>query len=125
VIAPTYIKVTVAARLQVTADSDPTLVKTLAQQTLDTFFNPVNGGPDGTGWPIGRSVYRAEVMALLASLPGVLSVSDLTLTGDGGTPTCDNLAICAGDLVQSMQHSIQVDITGTTIFSRSRERECS
>ena len=64
-------------------------------------------------------------MALLASIPGVLSVSDLTLTGDDGAPTCHNLAICAGDLVESMQHRIEVGIAGTTIFNRSRERECS
>jgi len=125
VIAPTYVKVTVSARLQATADSDPTLIKTLAQQRLDAFLNPLSGGPDGTGWPIGRYVYRAEVMALLASIPGVLSVSDLTLTGDDGMPSCDNLKICAGALVQSMQHGIEVGITGTTIFNRSRERECS
>jgi hypothetical protein len=111
--------------LQATADSDPTLIKTLAQQRLDAFLNPLSGGPDGTGWPIGRYVYRAEVMALLASIPGVLSVSDLTLTGDDGMPSCDNLKICAGALVQSMQHGIEVGITGTTIFNRSRERECS
>jgi hypothetical protein len=125
VIAPNYVKVTVTAQLQASADSDPARIKGLAQQKLDAFFNPLSGGPDGTGWPVGRYVYRAEVMALLASLPSVLSVSDLTLAGDDGTPTCDNLAVCAGDLVQSMHHSIEVSIAGTTIFSRSRERECS
>jgi predicted phage baseplate assembly protein len=125
VIAPTYVKVAVAAWLQATADSDPTLIKTMAQQKLDAFFSPLSGGPDGTGWPIGRYVYRAEVMALLASIPGVLSVSDLTLSGGDGMPSCSNIAICAGDLIQSMQHGIEVGITGTTIFNRSRERECS
>jgi len=125
VIAPTYVKVTVSANLLVSADIDPVQLAALTQQKLDAFFNPLTGGRDGTGWPIGRSVYRVEVMTILATLAGVLAVSDLTLAGDNGAPSCDNLAICAGDLVQSMQHQIKISVTGTTSFSRSKERVCS
>jgi predicted phage baseplate assembly protein len=125
VIAPTYVKVTVSANLLVNADSNSGQLAALTQQKLDAFFNPLTGGRDGTGWPIGRSVYRVEVMTILAALDGVLVVSDLTLAGDDGVPSCDNLTICAGDLVQSMQHQITISVAGTTIFSRSKERVCS
>ena len=125
VIAPTYLQVTVSAQLLASANSDPNLLATLAQQKLDAFFNPLTGGPDGTGWPIGRSVYRVEVMTILASLSGVLAVSDLTLTGSDGVPDCDNLALCPDSLVQSMQHQITVTFSGTANFSRSKERVCS
>ena len=126
VIAPTYVKVTVAAKLQTTSsDNDPAVLAASAQQALDSYFNPLFGGPDGTGWPIGRAVYRTEVMTILAALPGALTVSNLTLAAGDEAPTCDNLTICAGDLVESGRHNIDVIIMGTPIFSRSRERECS
>jgi predicted phage baseplate assembly protein len=124
-IAPDYVQVTIAAQLEAAANTDPNQIAASAQTALDAFFAPLSGGPRGSGWPIGRSVYRTEIMTILAGLPGVLTVSNLTLAADGGTPTCDNLDLCAGDLVQSMTHAIQVGISGTTIFERSKERECS
>ena len=125
VIAPHYVKVSVAVKLQIDAASDPAQVASLAQQALDTFFNPLHGGPEGSGWPVGRPVYRTEVMTILAALTGVLTVSALTFAADGGPATCDNLVICAGDLVQSTKHSIDASISAITIFNRSKERECS
>jgi hypothetical protein len=125
VVAPHYVEVTVRAALQAGAATDPARLARLAQQSLDEFFNPLAGGPEGGGWPIGRGVYRTEVMTILAALPGVLTVSGLTLQADDGPPTCDNIAICAGDLIRSGKHGIEINITGTTLFSRSQERVCA
>ena len=124
-IGPRYMPVTVTASLSAEAGADPDAIAAQAQRALEAFFAPLTGGPDGDGWPIGRSVYRAEVMTTLAGLPGVLTVSDLGLAADGDMPTCDNLVLCAGDLVQSMRHAIDVELAGATIFRRSKERECS
>jgi hypothetical protein len=85
----------------------------------------LNGGPAGTGWPIGRGVYRTEIMAMLAALPAVTAVTGLSLQADTSPPTCDNLALCSNDLVRSGAHVIQIAVAGTTTFSRSKERECS
>ena len=124
VIAPSYVTITVAAVLQVSSTTDPAPLPALAQQAIDKFLNPLLGGPDNAGWPIGRAVYRTEIMALLAALPGVLTVTDLTLQADQAAPVCGNIDICATDLVRSGQHAITASLTGTTSFSRSREREC-
>jgi hypothetical protein len=124
VVAPNYVKVTVSATLNASGNADPVQLAALAQQQLDAFFNPLTGGPQATGWPIGRSVYRTEVMTMLAGLPNVITVSNLGLAADGGQPSCQNLTICAGDLVESTQHSITVSTVGTTTFTRSKEREC-
>ena len=43
-------------------------------------------------------------MALLAGLPGVLTVTSLTLQADAAAPVCGNVDICASDLVRSGQH---------------------
>jgi hypothetical protein len=120
VIAPTYVTITVAATLQAAVKAGVAQLQLLAQQALDQLFNPLNGGPNRTGWPIGRSVYRTEVMTTLAALPSVFTVTGLTLQADGGTPVCGNVSLCATDLVRSGQHQIAVIATGTTMFSRSR-----
>ena len=51
----------------------------LAAGALNKFFDPLRGGPDGHGWPFGRSIYVSEVYALLDGLPGVDYVSRLAL----------------------------------------------
>ncbi|GAB4200749.1 MAG: putative baseplate assembly protein [Coleofasciculaceae cyanobacterium] len=38
---------------------------------LYRFFNPLTGGPDGTGWPFGRPVYPSDIVTLFQRTPGV------------------------------------------------------
>ncbi|MFM7535368.1 MAG: putative baseplate assembly protein [Acidimicrobiales bacterium] len=42
-------------------------------------LHPVHGGPDGTGWPLGRPVTTGELVGAVARLPGVDQVEDLLL----------------------------------------------
>jgi hypothetical protein len=62
----------------------------LASAALKRFFDPRRGGPDGRGWPFGRSIYVSEVYALLDGLPGVDYVSrlmlDISVAGRPGAP---------------------------------------
>jgi len=51
----------------------------LAADALTEFFHPLRGGPDGRGWPFGRSIYVSEIYALLDGVPGVEYVSKLLL----------------------------------------------
>ena len=46
-------------------------LRTQAIRTLHGFFDPLKGGPDGTGWPFGRDVYVSEVYQKIDTLPGV------------------------------------------------------
>ena len=43
-------------------------------------LDPLTGGPDGTGWPFGRSVQSHEVHAALARIPGVDMAQEVTVT---------------------------------------------
>jgi len=38
---------------------------------LYRFFNPLTGGPDGTGWPFGRPVYPSDIVTLFQKTAGV------------------------------------------------------
>ena len=42
-----------------------------AVAALTAFFDPISGGEDGLGWPLGRNVYVSEGYRLLDGLPGV------------------------------------------------------
>src|SRR5262249_19639970 len=66
VIGPGYISVTVYARLHLSLGADGNAVRQQAVDAMNDFLHPLRGGPDHTGWPIGRDVYRSEVLALLA-----------------------------------------------------------
>ena len=106
VVGPHYVRVTVAATLH--TSGAPAGLGATAQSALDAFFDPLTGGPDGTGWPFGRGVLASDVLALLARLPGVRYVDELQLTADDNTATCDNLDLCPTDLIDSQTHRLTV-----------------
>lgn len=46
---------------------------------LYTLFNPLIGGADGTGWPFGRPVYVADVIALFQGFPQIRQIGAVQL----------------------------------------------
>jgi uncharacterized phage protein gp47/JayE len=111
VIGPTYTLVSISARLHVQPGLNAQNLVQLAQAALTAFLNPLHGGPDKTGWPAGRGVYRTEILAMLNALPGVVFVNELTLQADQGPAiSCDNLNICPHGFVASGQHQITISV---------------
>jgi predicted phage baseplate assembly protein len=106
VVGPHYVKVTIEATLHVAAGA-PSL-PAQAQAALDAFFDPLTGGPAGTGWPFGRGVLSSDVLRTLARLPGVLYVDGLVIETDAGPGRCENLALCPTDLVDSQTHRLTI-----------------
>ena len=51
------------------SDSGPTGAR--VRDALTTFLHPLTGGPDGIGWPFGRSVYLSDIASLVESIDGV------------------------------------------------------
>lgn len=110
VVGPQYTTLSVSARLHLAAGADRASAVQAARDALKHFFHPLSGGPAGNGWPVGRGVYRSEVLALLASLPGVSHVTNVALQQDDGIASdCGNVDICAHGLVVSGTHDITVD----------------
>lgn len=80
-------------------------------------FHPLVGGPDGEGWPFGRSVQAHEVAAVLARLAGVDMSRELTVqlfpadnAGVGGRhgERVDRLDLGPTQLIHSYQHQVRV-----------------
>jgi predicted phage baseplate assembly protein len=106
--APTYVVITVTASVQALVGASPTVVQNGILSALANFLSPLTGGPAGLGWPFGRSVYQAEMLQLIANVPGVDHVDSMTMTADAGTPQCGDIMLCPTFLVASGAHQIQV-----------------
>ncbi|MCG5212175.1 putative baseplate assembly protein [Streptosporangium sp. KLBMP 9127] len=108
VIGPEYVTVTVRATVAAEAGARPGDLPAAVRGALDRFLHPITGGPDATGWPFGRDVYRSEVLGVIGEVPGVAHVLALELVADGGAPSCADLRLCPTGLVDSGPHEIDV-----------------
>ena len=84
VTAPTYVGVAVRVDL-VAAQGFIADVEDVAKTILTTLFHPVDGGPDGTGWPFGRTPTDSDVLRALRGIAGLDRVSAIALTPTGAS----------------------------------------
>jgi predicted phage baseplate assembly protein len=110
---PTYQGVTIVAQLRARPKASVARIREDAMERLETYFNPLVGGPDGSGWPWGRPVQAGEAFAALQGLTGVDLVEDVRLfganmvTGERGAPA-QRLELNPNSLVFSYQHQVRV-----------------
>ena len=108
VVGPTYLEVVVRAKVKALAGVSKTSVQQKIVDALNGFFDPLKGGPDGTGWPFGRDLYRSEIMQVIDEVAGVDHVFSLDLIAKGCDPQCGNVCLGPSSLVASGQHEIEV-----------------
>jgi hypothetical protein len=108
VVGPTYVELIVNASVQATAKTNKGAVRQLIVSTLNAFLDPVSGGPDGTGWPFGRDVYRTEIMQVIAAVAGVDHVLSLSLESGSCEPQCGNVCLGPLSLIVAGTHDIGV-----------------
>ena len=108
VAGPGFLTVSVQAQVK----AFPTVQKTRLRDdiiaAINAFFHPLTGGPDATGWPFGRDVYRSEILQVLDEASGVDHVVSLDLLADGCGPQCGNLCVPSTWLVAAGSHEIEV-----------------
>jgi predicted phage baseplate assembly protein len=107
-LAPKYSEIAVKATLVCRSSADLAEVKQQALSTLATYFHPLVGGDDGTGWPFGGDiVYSALLQRLM--LAGVRRVNGVEITLDRHVePPCTDVSIAAHALLKSGAHQISV-----------------
>jgi predicted phage baseplate assembly protein len=109
VFGPTYVEIVVRARVRASREADATSLSQRIIDALNAYFDPLTGGPNGSGWPFGRDVYRSEILALIARIGGVDYVVSLELAlGTDGAPQCNNICLGPDGLVLSGAHQIEV-----------------
>ena len=109
VVGPTYLEVAVNATVQAAAKISRTALQQRIVDALNQYLDPLAGGPDGTGWPFGRDVYRAEIMQVIDRVAGVDHIVSLDLVAAGSCqPQCGNVCLAPTWLVEAGAHQIQV-----------------
>jgi predicted phage baseplate assembly protein len=113
VVGPTYRKIKVQASLVISPGADLATVKNSVLQALNTFFNPLLGGPDGTGWPFGGEIYYSDVYRTIFAIEGVQRILNnqlILFLDDQRQQLCRDVPINPGELLYNdpKGHEIQV-----------------
>jgi len=111
VIGPTYLPVGVAASITPSDPSQAGAVENRVRDALERFLHPVLGGPNGTGWELGRDVYMSDVAAELERVPGVDYIESLELVV-GGMPQGESVRVADHELVAAGPIVLRIDESG-------------
>lgn len=109
VVGPTYTEVRVRAKVRSRPGVNKRDLASRLYAAVDAFLHPLKGGPDKTGWPFGRDVYRSEVLQLFDETPGVDHVLELEFLDKQGHSLCGNVCLERFGLVEAGQHDITIE----------------
>jgi predicted phage baseplate assembly protein len=87
VAGPRWLSVAVQAEVVAATPAAARGLPDAIRARLDAFLHPLDGGPDGAGWELGRRPYRSEFFALIEGADGVDHLRSLrvTMLEDGKT----------------------------------------
>jgi predicted phage baseplate assembly protein len=108
VTGPEYLEVAVNAAVKAGIGQNKSVVRSSVDAALRGFLDPLTGGPDRTGWPLGRGVYISEVLETIAKVAGVDHVVSLQLAAAGCGAQCGDICLDPLALAVSGAHRIQV-----------------
>ena len=117
VVGPVYRKIKVQVQLVVDPSFDLATVKNNVQSNLTTFFDPLKGGKDETGWPFGGTVYYSDVYRVIIETDGVQRIQDnqlLILLDDQLQTFCRDVPIKQGELLYNDPNGHEVDVSYST-----------
>jgi predicted phage baseplate assembly protein len=113
---PVYQGLTIVARVTARAGMSAVRLQEQAITALHRYFHPIEGGPEGDGWPFGRPILLGEVSSVLQRVTGVELVDDVRLfaadpiTGERGQ-NVTRIDISTNALVYSFDHQVMVQST--------------
>lgn len=108
VVGPTYTGVRIRARVRAHLGVNTRDLAMRLRTSVDAFFHPLRGGPDKTGWPFGRDVYRSEVLQIIDETSGVEHVLNLEFIDPEGRALCGNVCLGRFGLVAAGSHDIEM-----------------
>ena len=111
VVPPTYRQIAIEADIVVQPTADLAQVQQSIVASLDRYFHPLRGGPDGDGWDFGADVYFSDVYRRILDVPGVDRIAPTSLiihVGSERFGPAEDVTVPAFDLVYPGDHRIRV-----------------
>jgi predicted phage baseplate assembly protein len=71
---PEYVGVSVNVQIYPEITADRSILAGKLKSALYRFLNPLTGGTEQTGWPLGRPVHMSDITAICQQVPGVRHV---------------------------------------------------
>lgn len=102
VTGPNYLAIDVDATLAPTDLKRAGTVEQKAREALKEFLHPLRGGPEGTGWELGRGVYLSDIARVLGEVGGVDFVEEIALSV-GGVLQSDHVDVPVDQIVVAGQ----------------------
>jgi hypothetical protein len=106
VVGPVYVQAKIEATIYLKEDASPKDVVGQANAALQTYFHPLRGGSNRSGWPLGRCVHASEAYSVLDAVRGIdfVKVDSIAHTR-GGTPVTSS-SLYEDELVQVDQAAV-------------------
>ena len=79
ILAPEYYWIRTKIRIKVSKHANADKTVQAVEDKLTKFINPIIGGPDGTGWPFGRNLVKADIIQTLQDIPGIDFIREIEL----------------------------------------------
>lgn len=103
-------RIEVDARLRLDRGAPLLATRTTAIAALERYFHPLEGGDEGTGWPLGGTIFHSRVSETLLDVAGVARVDRLRLRLDGSEwIECADVPIGCADLLFSGDHVVHAE----------------
>lgn len=108
---PRYRQVRVEATVKVARNANVAEVSRKLQQELLTYFHPLTGGEDGTGWPFGGTISFTNVIKRMFKVPGIADIPSHLLRivlDQVSQGSCQDLLLADDQLTYSLEHWLEV-----------------
>ncbi|MDX2161435.1 MAG: putative baseplate assembly protein [bacterium] len=117
VVQPAYLWVETEIRFRHNPVYDGDAVVRAVEAALYEFLNPLTGGVDKQGWPFGRDLFTADIMAILLPVPGVDYIRSVRLypvSYQRGTFTrapepANEISVVQHGVIASYNHDVRID----------------
>lgn len=106
---PHYVDLDIGVTVRAAFGADDEGVRERVSRALRAFLDPLSGGKHGSGWPLGREVYVAELLRVVDEVLGVDFVDRLELLADGVDQSCGRVCVPSIGLVSV--RSVDVEVT--------------
>ncbi|MBL8298431.1 MAG: putative baseplate assembly protein [Rhodanobacteraceae bacterium] len=107
---PRYVAVGVLAHVVLAEVEAATSVEAALREQFDRWLHPVNGGPEGRGWPFGASLCLSHIAALIEATPSLDHAVRLAFRADGASAG-DVLTLPPDALPAAGLHEIKLELT--------------